>query len=75
MICELIYSVHGIGIGVNQIAICPAAGEKHQPAVNGVTASRPKRAAPAQAGRIVRTAGKRVVTVDVGPERVAFDAE
>src|SRR3984893_17609059 len=51
---ELIDSEYRIGIGMNQIAKGPTASEEHQPAVDGETTSRTKRAAPAKVVRIHR---------------------
>jgi hypothetical protein len=75
VIRELIYAEYRVSVGMTQIAKRPATGEEHQQAVNGETASRTKRAAPAKVARVVRAERKVVIALDVGPEPIGFDTD
>src|ERR1700686_5402887 len=59
-----------------EFAIRPAAGEEQHQAVDRNTASPAKRGTPAKLGRVDRAKRLgRVVALEAGPERVAFNAE
>src|ERR1700722_14681971 len=65
---------------MNLVAIGPAAGEEHQPAVDCEATPRPKRARPTQIVRIDRSDWKgavgdrtRIVALHAGPEPVGLD--
>src|ERR1700722_12733674 len=67
---------------MNLVAIGPAAGEEHQPAVDCEATPRPKRARPTQIVRIDRSDWKgavgdrtRIVALHAGPEPVGLDTD
>src|SRR5258708_8787183 len=79
---ELIDAKYGIGVGMLEIAVGPAAGEEQQQAVDGDAASRTKRGAVPKAGRVDPADRKRtgvertdIAALDAGPESVCFDTQ